>query len=264
MAQLIDTHCHLDFHVYAEDLGDVLTRAQAANVGRIIVPALDLENSRTVLELAERHAMVVAAVGVHPNSSAAWRSDRIDELRRLASHEKIVAIGEIGLDYYRDNSPKHVQQEAFEAQLALADELSLPVIIHNRQADDDILRRLRFASRTAHVGNGVLHSVSSSWSVAQAALDLGYYLGFTGPITFKKATELRGVAAKVPLDRLLVETDGPFLTPHPYRGQRNEPAYVRYVAERLAELKKTTEAEIVRQTSANAVRLFGSKVAVSG
>jgi TatD DNase family protein len=264
VAQLIDTHCHLDFHAYAEDLGAVLARARAANVGRVIVPAIDLANSQTVVQLAEGHSMVLAAVGVHPNSSADWRSEWIDKLRRLASHETVVAIGEIGLDYYRDRSPKRVQQEAFEAQLALADELKLPVIIHNRQADEDVLHMLRATSRLAKIGRGVLHSFSSSWSTADAALGLGYYLGFTGPITFKNATDLRGVAAQVPMDRLLVETDGPFLTPHPYRGKRNEPAYVQYVAERLTELKQMTEAEFARQSSANAARLFGPKVAVSG
>ena len=262
MAQLIDTHCHLDFDAYADDLGAVLARAKAANVGRVIVPAIDLDNCRTVVTLAERHTIVLAAVGVHPNSSANWQDDWIDELRRLANHETVVAIGEIGLDYYRENSPKRVQQEAFIAQLALADELNLPVIIHNRQADEDILRMLRSASRPARTG-GVLHSFSSPWSTAEAALELGYYLGFTGPITFKKATELRWVAAQVPLDRMLVETDGPFLTPHPYRGKRNEPAYVRYVAERLAEVKKVTATEFARRSSANATRLFGPKTAVS-
>ena len=264
MAQLIDTHCHLDFHAYAEDLGEVLARALAARVGRIIVPALDLENSRTVLKLAERHPMILAAVGVHPNSSADWQSGWIAKLRHMASHDRVVAIGEIGLDYYRDYSPKPVQQEAFAAQLPLARELNLPVIIHNRQADDDVLRLLRSTSGSDKTGNGVLHSFATSWSTAEAALGLGYYLGFTGPVTFKNAAELRGVAAQVPLDRLLVETDGPFLTPHPYRGRRNEPAYVQYIARRLAEVKQVTEEEFARRSSENAARLFGPKVAMAG
>ncbi|UCG26520.1 MAG: TatD family hydrolase [Chloroflexota bacterium] len=264
VAQLIDTHCHLDFQAYSKDLAEILSRARAADVGRVIVPAIDLDGCHTVVKLAEKHSIVLAAVGVHPNSSAGWRNDWVDRLRHMAGHETVVAIGEIGLDYFREHSPRRVQQEAFEAQLALAHELDLPVIIHNRLADDDILRFLRSTGRATNTENGVLHSFSSPLSTAETAMGLGYYLGFTGPITFKKADELRSVAAQLPLYRLLVETDGPFLTPHPYRGKRNEPAYVRYIAERLAEVKQITQTEFARQTTANAARLFGPKVAVFG
>ncbi len=260
MDQLVDTHCHLDFDSYRDDLDEVLGRAEAAGVGRVIVPGIDLDSSRAVLDLAQRHEMVLAAVGVHPNHSAGWQDGWLDEIRQLALNGQVVAIGEIGLDYYRDHSPPKVQRQAFEAQIALAVELELPVVVHNREADGDVLAWLDRAGPV----QGVLHSFSSSWQVAEAALAQGYFLGFTGPITFKKAEELHQVAARAPLDRILVETDGPFLTPHPYRGKRNEPAYVRFVAQRLAELKGLDAAEVARKTSANAIRLFGSLVAAAG
>jgi TatD DNase family protein len=260
MDQLVDTHCHLDFDSYQDDLDDVLNRARAAGVTRIIAPGVDLASCRAVLALAHKYEMVLAAVGVHPNHSSGWQDAWLDELRQMATDGRVVAIGEIGLDYYRDHSPAAVQQQAFEAQIALAQELNLPVIVHNREADSDVLAYLRRGGRA----NGVLHSFSSSWEVAAAAVAEGYYLGFTGPITFKKAEELRQVAARVPLDRILVETDGPFLAPHPYRGKRNEPAFVRYVAQRLAEVKRLPAAELSVETSANAARLFGDALAPGG
>lgn len=263
VTQLVDTHCHLDFDSYAGDLDDILSRAVEAGIGRIIVPGIDLQSSQAAIELANKYSMVLAAVGVHPNSSADWNDDWLDDLRQLAQHEKVVAIGEIGLDYYRDHSPRDVQQEAFEAQLSLAAGLNLPVIVHNREADEDVLQRLSRSTGLAGEASGVLHSFSGPWSTATAALEIGYYLGFTGPVTFKKADDLRNVAARVPIERLLVETDGPFLAPHPFRGKRNEPAYVSHVARRLAEVRGVSEAEIAHQTSANAVELFGAKVALS-
>ena len=262
VTRLVDTHCHLDFDWYASDLDGVLVRAAQAGVGRIIVPGIDLQSSKAAIELANKHDMVLAAVGVHPNSSANWRDGWLDDVRDLARHDKVVAIGEIGLDYYRDHSPRDVQQEAFEAQLSLAAELNLPVIVHNREADEDVLHRLSNSLPPSGGAPGVLHSFSGPWTTAAAALEIGYYLGFTGPITFKKADDLREVAARVPVARLLVETDGPFLAPQPYRGKRNEPAYVSYVARRLAEVRGISETEIASQTSANAVELFGDKVAL--
>jgi TatD DNase family protein len=201
--QLVDTHCHLDFNSYADDLSEVLDRAHLAGVGRIIGPGIDLDSSRAMVALAQAHDSVVAAVGVHPNSSAGWRDEWVKELRALAQDERVVAIGEIGLDYYREHSPTDVQRRAFEAQIALAVELNLPVIVHNRKADEDVLDCLQHHGW----GKGVLHSFSSPWNVAEAALDAGYHLGFTGPITFKKAQAVREVAARAPLDRVLVETD---------------------------------------------------------
>lgn len=257
---LIDTHCHLDFERFDEDRDAVVTRALAADVQRLIVPALDLANCPAVLALAERYPSVLAAVGVHPNSTAAWQPEWLERVRAFAAHERVVAVGEIGLDYYWDESPPATQQQAFAAQLALAAELDLPVIVHNREAGEDVLRLLGDSALNGRARPGVLHSFSASWKVAQAALDMGFYLGFTGPITFKKADELRAIAAAAPLDRLLIETDAPFLAPHPYRGKRNEPAYVALVAERIAAIRGLTIAELGDITSANAIRLFGAQL----
>ena len=233
-----------------------MQRAADAGVTQIVVPALDLDNCRAVLALAEKYEAVFAAVGIHPNSSAGWQDSWIGVLRDLAQHSKVVAIGEIGLDYYWDRSPKAVQHRALKLQLELAAELNLPVIIHNRESSADVIQMLSESPLAGRETPGVLHSFSGDWATAVSALNLGYYLGFTGPVTFKKADDLRDIAKKVPDDRILAETDAPFLTPHPYRGKRNEPAYVAYVAERLAEERGVETAVFAQQTSANAKRLF--------
>lgn len=253
---LVETHCHLDFERFNKDRDAVVERALAAGVTRIVVPAVDMENCETVLTLADRYPAVYAAVGIHPNSTANWQDGWLDRLRAWAQHEKVVAIGEIGLDYHWDRSPKAVQHHAFAQQLALAAEMGLPVIVHNRKSSADVVRLLGESPLSEHAVPGVLHSFSADWPTAQAVLAMGYYLGFTGPVTFKKAEDLRQLAAKVPLDRLLVETDAPYLTPHPYRGKRNEPAYVRFVAERLAEVRGMDMAVLAAQTTDNAHRLF--------
>ena len=193
---------------------------------------------------------------MHPNSSAEWRDDWVGILRDLAQQPKVVAIGEIGLDYYWDKSPQAVQHRALALQLELAAELNLPVIIHNRDASADVMQLLSESPLVGRDSPGVLHSFAADWATAVAALNLGYYLGFTGPVTFKKADELREIAQKVPDDRILVETDAPFLTPHPYRGKRNEPAYLAYVAEKLAEVRGVDTAVFASQTTENAQRLF--------
>lgn len=254
---LVDTHCHLDFDAFDEDRDEVVARAAAAGVTRIIVPAVHLENAPTVLALAKRYDGVFAAIGVHPNSSAGWQDSWIDSLRELAQQEKVVAIGEIGLDYYWNRSPKVVQQRAFTAQLALAAELELPVIVHNRDASADVIRLLSESALAGRERPGVLHSFSAGQETAQAGLAMGFYLGFTGPITYKKADSLRRIAAQVPLERLMVETDAPFLPPQPYRGRRNEPAYVVEVADRMAGLHNMATAALAQQSSENAIRLFG-------
>ena len=253
---LIDTHCHLDFERFDDDRGEVVQRATDAGVTRIIIPALDLNNCRTVLQLADQYENVYAAIGIHPNSSAGWQDSWIGVLRDLAQHDKVVAIGEIGLDYYWDKSPKSVQHHAFGLQLELAAELDLPVIVHNRESNADVIRLLATSSLNGREHPGVLHSFAADWETAVSALHMGFYLGFTGPVTFKKADGLREVVAQVPLDRLLVETDAPFLTPHPFRGKRNEPAYVVYVAERIAAVLGMEAAVFAQQTTTNALRLF--------
>lgn len=257
MPKLIDTHCHLDFDRFDSDRDLVVERAVAAGIHRIIVPAIDLDNCQKVLSLAEKYDSVFAAIGIHPNSSADWRDEWLYRLRMMIDHPKVVAIGEIGLDYYRDWSPQMTQKVAFSAQVSLAAELGLPIIVHNRQADADLINILEMAKKKWSQLKGVLHSFSSYWETADSAMKMGFYIGFTGPITYKKANELRDVAAKIRLDRVLVETDSPFLAPQQFRGKRNEPANVIHVAAKLAELCSMTQDEIAQQTTENAERLFG-------
>jgi TatD DNase family protein len=258
--QLIDTHCHLDFERYDADRPEVIERAAAAGVVRILNPAIDAVTGAGILELASAHPAIFAAVGIHPNSTATFQPGDLAPIEMQAQHPRALAIGEIGLDYYRDWSPPAQQRAAFEAQLELASRRNLPVIIHNRDASADVLAVLETWVSTVpdslRSRPGVLHSFSASWQDAEKALALGFYIGFTGPVTFKKADELRRVAGRVPLDRLLVETDGPFLTPHPHRGQRNEPAYVRFVAERLAALHDVSVEALADATTRNALALF--------
>lgn len=259
--RLIDTHCHLNFDSYDLDRDAVIQRAHDAGVTRIIIPAVDISSIHTSLELAKQHTGIYIAVGIHPNSTANFSDSDLAILEDLAAEPEVVAIGEIGLDYYWDKSPIDTQKRAFRAQLELATALSLPVIIHNRDASDDVMTMLEswtgsgLPDRIKH-DPGVLHSFSAPPEIAQRALDAGFYLGFTGPLTFKKANDLRAVARAVPDNRLLVETDGPFLAPEPFRGKRNEPAYVQFVADRLAGLKGRPTMTIAEITTQNAERLF--------
>lgn len=260
---LIDSHCHLDFPAFNGDRTDVLVRAAQAGVGIILNPSIDTANSAQVVELVEQHEMLYAAIGVHPNSSTSWAAGSEAELKKLAGKKKVVAIGEIGLDYYRDGAPQDQQKQAFGRQLELAAELELPVIVHNREASEDVLSMLldwqaglaRSASPLAD-RPGVLHSISGDAAMAEKAIAAHFFIGFTGPLTFKNAPELQAMAAALPLENMLVETDSPFLSPHPLRGRRNEPARVKLVAEKLADLKGLAFDEVAAATSTNAQRLF--------
>lgn len=255
---LTDTHCHLDFRNYEEDRAAVLSRAWQAGLNRILVPGIDLQTSQAALELADAHPQIFAAVGVHPNSATIWDSASLEFLEQMTSHPKVAAIGEIGLDYYRNRAPHDLQKQVLRAQLKLAKSIKLPVVIHTRNASPDnracIAETLEILAES-HV-TGVLHSFSGNITEAERALELGFFIGITGPVTFNNASELRKVISEVPLDRLLIETDGPFLTPHPYRGQRNEPAYVRFVAEKISEVHEQPLEVVAEATSANARRLF--------
>lgn len=257
---LVDTHCHLDFDRFDEDRDDVVARAAAAGVTRIIVPSLDLQNAPTVLGLADRYPGVYAAVGVHPNSAAGWQDSWLDTLRELARHPKVVAIGEIGLDYYWDKTPAEVQHHALQQQMALAAELDLPVILHNREADEDTVRMLTDSPLRQRGRPGVLHSFSTTWEVAEQVLEMGYFIGCTGPVTYPNADELREVMARVPIDRLLLETDAPFLAPQTQRGRRNEPAYVVDIAAKIAEVRSIKPAVIAAMTTENVACLFGHRM----
>jgi TatD DNase family protein len=259
---VIDTHSHVNFDAFDADRDAIIARAAAAGVTRIINPGVDQGSSRAALDLAARYDGIFAAVGVHPNDTAHFGDADLDWIEAFAGEPKVVAIGEIGLDYHWDESPKDAQFRAFEAQLALAARLELPVIIHNRDAHEDVIAILEAwvnglsASSPLRERPGVLHSFSAPRAIADRALAAGFYLGFTGPITFKNADDLRRIATAVPLDRLLVETDAPFLAPTPYRGKRNEPAYIPIMVERLASLRQISTVQMAAATTANAERLF--------
>lgn len=260
---LTDTHCHLYFQDFTKDLDQVLSRAWEQGVKHILIPGIDLDSSRQAVAMAEDHPNLFAAVGVHPNSSLTWDNGTADELRKLALHPKTVAVGEIGLDYYRDRAPKEHQIQIFKAQLALAKECNKPVVIHNRQAIEDTWEILEaWQADLVHknsplaVRPGVLHSFDESFIWAEKAVDKHFYLGISGPVTFRKAIVKHEMVKQAPLKNLLIETDAPFLAPHPYRGRRNEPAYTTYIAEKIAELKNTTVENVLAQTFTNAAALF--------
>lgn len=260
---LIDTHCHLDYGDFDADRAQVVARAEDAGVVAIVNPGTNLDSSRKALVLADAFDSVYAAVGVHPNDAKDWGAHTLDGLRELASHPKAVAIGEIGLDYYRDWTPPEKQRAIFQAQLQLAAELSLPVIVHNRQAIRDVMKfllawraELEAAGSPLAKRPGVLHSYGEDLEVAREAIAHHFFIGFTGPITFTNAPELQQVAAQLPLEKLLVETDSPYLSPHPQRGQRNEPGRVKLIAEKLAELHSRAFDALAEMTTANARTLF--------
>jgi len=307
---LTDTHCHLDFKKFNSDRAEVIARARAAGVTRILIPGLNVTSSRAAVKLAESHPMLYAAIGVHPTEAGTWNRETSNELRGLAFPQplplssrsipeggwekswgegKVVAIGEIGLDYYWDSAPHDVQKSVLKEQLELATELGLPVVLHMRERDDaehgqcapDLLKileewvnRLRASPRGLRCERsgersargveksplaerpGVLHSFSGSLEMALAAIRLGFYIGVTGPVTFQNARRRKAITAELPLDRLLIETDAPFLAPHPHRGRRNEPAYVRLIADKIGRLHSRTQEEVAAITTTNAARLF--------
>jgi TatD DNase family protein len=252
-ARLIDTHAHLHSAAFDDDRTAVLERATAAGVTRIVEIGYDIPSSRAALALAEQHEQLYAVVGVQPNHAAQLPPDWLDTVRELAQHPRVVAIGEIGLDYYWQEVPQAEQERVFRAQLALARDLRLPVVIHSRDAEADTVRVLNDAARGQP---GIMHSFSGDWDYAAACLDVGFLLSFSGPVTFKKAQDLHEVARRAPLDRILVETDCPYLSPHPQRGKRNEPARVRLVAERVAELRGITLEELAAVVWTNAGHIF--------
>ncbi|HEY8552396.1 MAG TPA: TatD family hydrolase [Thermaerobacter sp.] len=251
---LVDTHCHLDFPEFDADREQVVAAARAAGVAAMITIGVDLPSSRRAVALAERHPAVYAAVGIHPHSAVEATPAALAELRRLADHPRVVAIGEIGLDFHRGRAGEAVQRRALQAQLELAADLGLPVIIHQRDAVEELWALLT-APQTPRVA-GVLHCFSAGPEWALRWTEAGWFVGLDGPVTFKNGEDARAVARAVPLDRLLVETDAPYLAPHPYRGRRNQPAWVRLVAERIARERRITLDELARRTTANAVRLF--------
>ena len=251
---IFDTHAHYDSNGFNADRHEVLASLTERGVGLVVDPGCDLPSSRAAIALAERYPHVYAAVGIHPEDCAGTGEESYAALRELCRHEKVVAIGEIGLDYYwKDNPPKEFQQQVLRRQLELALELDLPVIIHDREAHGDTLAVIRDYPAL----RGVFHCFSGSPEMAEELLKRGWYLGFDGPITYKNARRAPEVAAITPLDRILIETDSPYLSPVPFRGKRNDSTNLPYVVEKLAEWKGVTPAEMERITWENGKRLFG-------
>ncbi len=263
---LVDSHCHLDLPQFDPDRAAVVGRARAAGVQFLVNPGIDLEHSRRAIALAQEFPEVYAAVGVHPNSSMDFDQAALAELRRLAAHPRVVAIGEIGLDTHWDTVPLARQIPAFQAQLTLAQELGLPVIIHNREATEQVaaileewvtsqaFRRSPLAQRPFA---GVLHAFAGDEALAQRAYGWNFVLGLGGPVTFKNARSLHQLVPRLRLDRLMLETDAPYLAPHPHRGKRNEPAYVALVCRRVAALTGRSPQDVAQITTAVARQFFG-------
>jgi TatD DNase family protein len=250
----MDTHAHMQVRQFDRDRDAVIAAAFADGIARVLVPGIDLESSEAAVELAAKYpGQVFAGVGTHPHDAETLTPERLEAQRKLATQPGVVAIGEIGLDYYRDLSPREVQREALVAQMALARECDLPIILHNRESHADMVSLIRTHGQGLR---GVFHCFIGDKAMARDALDLGFYLSFAGPLTFSRNVELGEVAAWAPLDRVLVETDSPYLTPPPFRGKRNEPRHVALVARRLAELRDLPFEEIAAVTSANAAALF--------
>jgi len=256
MAELFDTHAHLDYPQFDRDREDVISRAAAAGVRHIITIGSGggLDCQEAAIAIANSHEKIRATVGVHPHDAKLMGDDTAGWLKGLASADKVVAIGEIGLDYAKKHSPADVQLARFREQLALARELDMPVVIHDREAHEDLMRVVK--DDGVPKAGGIMHCFPGSVDMALELVDMGFYISFPGVITFKNAKDQPKVAAEVPLERILIETDCPFLAPHPHRGKRNEPAYVKYVAEAIAGIRGTGFDDVARATTDNAFRAF--------
>jgi len=250
--KLVDTHAHVDMGHYDGDRDKVIRRATDEGIGFINM-GLNIPSSKESVDLAESYKGVYAGVGFHPHEADSFDSSSPATLRKLSRSDSVVAIGEIGLDYYRDNSPREDQREAFRSQLEVACELGLPVSIHNRSSTEDLLRLLK---ERDELPEGVTHSFFGNYELGMEFIELGLYLGLSGPLTFSGEEDLRSSVKRFPLDRLVLETDCPFLTPEPYRGKRNEPSYVSCVAKEVANIRGISVREVEERTTANARRLF--------
>lgn len=251
---MIDSHCHLNADDYRDDLDEVIARAADAGVHGILVPGIGLPACERAVEIAAKHPMVRAAVGIHPHEAPAWGDDAERLIREWAALPEVVAIGEIGLDFYRDWSPFDAQRRAFAAQLRLAKELGLPIVVHNRSSDDEVMAALESPDLAGLTG--VLHCFSGGPPMAERTVALGFHLSYTGTLTYGKGKADR-VLRRVPPERLLLETDAPYMAPVPHRGERNEPAFVAHVAEALAEKLEMPLRRVHEMTSRAAGRLFG-------
>lgn len=252
---LFDAHCHLESERFRDDLPQVMERMAQNGVERCILAGSDMETSRAIVALTKKHENVFGVVGVHPHEAKGWKDGDAREMEAMLANARIVGIGEIGLDYFYDFSPREAQKEALVKQLLLARRLNVPAVFHVRDAHGDMLDVLR--ARRAELPAGVLHCYSGSVESAREYLDMGFYLSFAGPVTFKNAHKLQEVARYCPDDRIMVETDSPYLAPVPMRGKRNEPAFVRYVAEAVAALRGVETEKLAELTERNTCRLFG-------
>ncbi|WP_226677553.1 TatD family hydrolase [Rossellomorea aquimaris] len=251
---LFDTHVHLNAEQFDEDLEEVISRAREAGVENMVVVGFDRPTIDRAMELIGQYDFLYAAIGWHPVDAIDMKDEDLVWIEELSQHPKVVAIGEMGLDYHWDKSPKDVQKEVFRKQIQLAKKVKLPIVIHNRDATQDIVDILR--EEGADEVGGIMHCFSGSPEIAQECVDMNFYISLGGPVTFKNAKKPKEVAKEIPLEKLLIETDCPYLAPHPYRGKRNEPAYVKLVAEQIAELKEVSLEEVEKMTTENAKKLF--------
>ncbi|MFD2706383.1 TatD family hydrolase [Salibacterium lacus] len=251
---LFDTHVHLNIDEFQEDLQATIDRAKEAGVEKMNVVGFDHETINKAMELIDTYDFMYASIGWHPVDAVDMTDRDLEWIEELSAHPKVVAIGETGLDYHWDKSPADVQKEAFRKQIALAKKVNLPLVIHDREAHQDIVDILK-EENAAETG-GIMHCFGGDLNIARQALDMDFHISFGGPVTFKNAQLPKDVAKEIPMDRLLVETDCPFLAPHPNRGKRNEPAYVKLVAEKIAELKEIPFEELAERTTGNAEKLF--------
>jgi TatD DNase family protein len=264
LARLVDSHCHLNLDIFHTDREAVICRALEQGIERIVVPGIDLETSRSAINLAQAYpGLIYAAVGSHPNEREPWEEEMSQHLRELIDPRWVVAVGEIGLDYYRDHTPRKVQQVKFKEQLSLAGKLSLPVIIHNRDAMEDMLPILSewFASLVESGSKlnhrpGILHSFEGCEAQALELIKMNFLIGISGPVTFKNAVAKQSMIARLPLTYLVTETDAPYLTPLPFRGQRNEPKNIYYITEKIAQLHQVPLPDAAEQVMRNADRVF--------
>ncbi|MDN4608868.1 TatD family hydrolase [Sporosarcina highlanderae] len=250
----IDTHVHLNAEQYEEDIKEVIERALDANVKRMVVVGFDRVTIEKAMELAENYPFIYAVVGWHPVDAIDCTEEDLKWIETLAAHPKVVGIGETGLDYYWDKSPKDIQQELFRKQIRLAQKVNLPIIIHNRDATGDVVRILK--EEEASITGGIMHCYGGSVETAKECIDMNFMISLGGPVTFKNAKMPKQVATEISLEHLLIETDAPYLAPHPYRGKRNEPALVTLVAEEIARLKGVSVDEVARKTTENALKTF--------
>ena len=252
--ELFDSHCHVDEPKFDGDRDAVLQRMLEAGVTRYAVIGSDIASSRHAADYAACHEGCWAAVGIHPHEASGYQEGDLDLLTQWVKEERVAAIGEIGLDYYYDHSPREVQKQVCELQMDLAYRLDVPVVYHVRDAHQDMHDLMK--GRGGRLSGGIIHCFSGSWEIAKEYLKLGYFISFAGPVTFRKAPKLQEAAANVPLDRLLIETDSPYLAPEPVRGRRNEPTNVRYVAEKIAALRGMTPEALAEATTENAIRVY--------